>query len=199
MARAAGAAAARGGLLAPALAVGTGAFLLFQVQPLIARFVLPWFGGAPSVWTLCMLFFQSLLLAGYAWSHVLVRRCPPGGQAGAQIALLLASLLLLPIVPAADARPAPDASPGPALLLLLLTVVGLPYFALATTAPLVQSWFARGNPDRSPYGLYAISTHNGELLQRIDQREGFFARPSLGHGYLLIMGNNGILYAMSVL
>ncbi|MBE0536186.1 MAG: hypothetical protein IH624_11005, partial [Phycisphaerae bacterium] len=82
---------------AGALAIFTGAFLLFQVQPIMARFILPEFGGSPDVWTTCMLFFQLLLLAGYAWAHLLVTYVPPRRQAAIHVALLIAAVVALPI------------------------------------------------------------------------------------------------------
>ncbi len=134
-----------------------GAFLLFQVQPMIAKFILPWFGGAPAVWTTCMLFFQVLLFGGYAYSHLLVIRLSLRGQAIAQAALLLAALTALPIAPADSWKPSENASPTLRILLLLTATVGLPYFMLATTSPLVQAWYARTCPGRAPYRLYALS------------------------------------------
>src|ERR1039457_4913306 len=83
-----------------ALTIFTGAFLLFLVQPLIGKYILPWFGGAPAVWTTCMLFFQVLLLGGYAYAHFTSRRFKPRTQALVQLALVVAALALLPITPA---------------------------------------------------------------------------------------------------
>ncbi len=134
-----------------------GAFLLFQVQPLIGKFILPWFGGAPAVWTTCMLFFQIALFGGYAYSHLLVERLSLRGQAVAQCALLLAALGVLPIMPADSWKPTGDEAPTPRILLLLTATIGLPYFVLATTSPLIQSWFSRVHPGRVPYRLYALS------------------------------------------
>ena len=96
-----------------------GSFLLFQVQPLIARFILPWFGGVASVWTLCLVFFQSLLLAGYAYAHLSVRRLSPRAGAAVHVAILATSLLLLPIIPSSSWRE-PTAVPTAAVLGLLL-------------------------------------------------------------------------------
>ncbi len=134
-----------------------GAFLLFQVQPLIGKFILPWFGGAPAVWTTCMFFFQITLFGGYAYSHLLAERLSLRGQAFAQCALLLAALIMLPIMPGESWKPAGDEAPTLRILLLLAATVGLPYFVLATTSPLVQSWFSRVYPGRGPYRLYALS------------------------------------------
>ncbi len=139
-----------------------GAFLLFSVQPLIAKAILPWFGGAPAVWTTCMLFFQSALLVGYAYAHV-TKRLAARTQAGLHIALLGLTLLLLPILPSPEWKPTGAESPTLRVLGLLLVTVGGPYIMLATTAPLVQDWFRRLVPGRSPYPLYAVS-NTGSLL-----------------------------------
>ncbi|MCU0804689.1 MAG: fused MFS/spermidine synthase [Burkholderiales bacterium] len=133
------------------------AFLLFEVQPLIARVILPWFGGSAAVWTACMVFFQVTLLVGYAYAHVLVSRVRPRLQGVVHLALLAASLAALPILPSESWKPAVEGDPTGRILLLLFAVVGLPYFLLSTTGPLVQAWFARAHPEREPYRLYALS------------------------------------------
>src|ERR1051325_10070900 len=88
-----------------ALTIFLGAFLLFQVQPLIAKYILPWFGGGPGVWTICMLFFQVALLAGYAYAHALTHWLKIGKQLLLHVALLLAAGLVLPIIPSASWKP----------------------------------------------------------------------------------------------
>ncbi len=149
-----------------------GAFLLFQVQPLIARYVLPWFGGTPSVWTTCMLFFQVLLLLGYGYSHLIVSRLRPRAQVLAHLALLSGSLGLLllltaawkvPLIPGESLRPTGSQQPVLHILLLLGATVGLPYFALSATSPLLQAFFARTHRGISPYRLYSLS-NVGSLL-----------------------------------
>jgi hypothetical protein len=140
-----------------------GAFLLFQVQPLIGKFILPWFGGGPGVWTTCMLFFQLLLLAGYAYAHFLGSGFKPRTQARIHGAVLVLSLLTLPVIPSDSWKPAGDADPTMSILLLLAASVGLPYFALSTTGPLMQRWFSLSHPGASPYRLYALS-NVGSLL-----------------------------------
>ncbi|GFE60934.1 fused MFS/spermidine synthase [Geobacter sp. AOG2] len=134
-----------------------GSFLLFQLQPLVGRSILPWFGGGPAVWATCMVFFQVGLLAGYSYAHAISplsrtrQACLHGG-------LLIASLLLLPVSPAADIwKPAQGSPPIPAILSLLATTIGLPYLALCASAPLVQHWFLHDFPKRSPYRLYSLS------------------------------------------
>jgi len=150
-------------LLQYALAIFFGAFLLFQVQPLIAKFILPWFGGGPAVWTACMLFFQLLLLAGYAYAHLLRTKLPQRKQMIIHIALLVAAAATLPILPGAKWKPGPASDPTWSILLLLAASVGLPYLMLSTTSPLLQAWFSIARPDRSPYRLYALS-NIGSLL-----------------------------------
>lgn len=135
------------------------AFLLFQVQPLISKFILPWFGGSPSVWTTCMLFFQLVLFGGYAYAHLLTRYLSHRAQAIVHLSLMaLAILLMLPtIAPSVAWKPLDSSNPTGRILLLLMAKVGLPYFVLSTTGPLVQAWFAHTWPGRSPYRLYALS------------------------------------------
>ncbi len=140
-----------------AATVFVGAFLLFQVQPLIGKFILPWFGGSPEVWTTCMLFFQVLLLAGYAYAHLVVTYLPRPLQATIHIVLLVAAVALLPILPAATWRPVDTENPMVHILLLLTVCVGLPYFILSATGPLIQGWFGRTLPHKSPYRLYSLS------------------------------------------
>ncbi len=133
------------------------AFLLFQVQPMISKFILPWFGGSPGVWTTCMLFFQVVLFAGYAYAHALTR-LPGRWQLIVHGLLLLGALVWLPIVPADTWKPMDGADPVSRILLLLAASVGLPYLVLSSTAPLVQVWFTRAYPDgTNPWRLYALS------------------------------------------
>src|SRR5882672_5106177 len=118
-------------------------FLLFLVQPLIARLILPWFGGSAAVWTTCMLFFQTLLLAGYAYAHVLEKKVPQGRlQPLIHTVLLAAAVAMLPISPSEAWKPAGEDEPISRILMLLGASVGLPYFLVASTSPLLQLWFA---------------------------------------------------------
>src|SRR5687768_380109 len=133
------------------------AFLLFLVQPILAKQILPWFGGAAIVWTLCMVFFQLVLLLGYAYAHWLTSRVDPRKQAWVHIALLVASLAFLPITADSGWKPAGGDNPVVRILALLFATVGLPYFLLSSTSPLVQAWFAREFPGSSPYRLFALS------------------------------------------
>ena len=137
--------------------IALSAFLLFQVQPIIGKMVLPWFGGSAAAWTVCMLFFQLTLLLDYLYAHLTSRHLAPRRQAWLHAGLLLAAALLLPIIP--DQGWKPSAGDDPALLLLglLAATIGLPYFLLSTTGPLVQHWFARERPGSVPYRLFALS------------------------------------------
>jgi len=140
-----------------AATVFTSAFLLFLVQPIIAKQILPWFGGTAAVWTTCMVFFQVVLLAGYAYSDAVARKLPPRAQALLHTVLLVASLAFLPILASESWKPEPDTEPTARILLLLAATIGLPYFLLSTTGPLVQAWFARTFPRGTVYRLFALS------------------------------------------
>ena len=144
-------------MLLHAATIFLSAFLLFLVQPVLAKQILPWFGGAAIVWTTCMVFFQFVLLLGYAYSHWITTRVASPRQNWIHIGLLVASLAFLPILPAESWKPAGDANPVVRILLLLFATIGLPYFLLSTTSPLIQSWFAREFPGSSPYRLFALS------------------------------------------
>ncbi len=141
----------------------SGAFLLFQVQPLIGKYILPWFGGSPNVWTTCLLFFQTQLLVGYAYAHFSTTRLKPKTQALLHMVLLVVALGLMPITPSESWKQHLDGNPTFRVLLLLSVSVGLPYLVLSATGPLLQSWFGRLRPGVSPYRLYALS-NVGSLL-----------------------------------
>ncbi len=149
-----------------ALTIFTGAFLLFQIQPLIGKYILPWFGGGPGVWTTCMLFFQMLLLGGYAYAHTVSRHLKPRTQAVVHLVLLAAALATLPITPGDSWKTHASGDPTWHILALLLVSLGLPYVVLAATGPLMQEWFRRLTPGVSPYRLYALS-NVGSLLALI--------------------------------
>ncbi|MFM9968468.1 MAG: fused MFS/spermidine synthase [Burkholderiales bacterium] len=140
-----------------AATIFTSAFLLFLVQPIIAKQILPWFGGSAAVWTTCMVFFQLVLLAGYTYSDGIVRKLGPRTQAILHTVLIVVSLAWLPIIAGDSWKPEPGADPSTRILLLLLATVGLPYFLLSTTGPLVQAWFARRYPEAKVYRLFALS------------------------------------------
>lgn len=133
------------------------AFLLFQIQPLLAKAILPWFGGSSAVWTACLLFFQAALLAGYLYAFALDRLIAPRRQPFIHAFLLAASLLLLPIIPAAQWKPAGPQDPLWRILGLLTATAGLPYLLLSATSPLLQSWLAHQNAGKTSYRLFSLS------------------------------------------
>lgn len=138
-------------------AIFVSAFLLFQVQPLVAKIILPWFGGAAAVWIVCLLFFQVVLLLGYFYSHLLSRSFPAKAQSRIHAVLLTASLFALPILPKSSWKPTGSESPVPHILLLLALTVGLPYFLVSSTSPLLQSWYVGTRIGAIPYRFYALS------------------------------------------
>ena len=155
-----------------AATIFTGAFLLFEVQLLVGKYLLPWFGGTPSVWTACLLFFQVLLLGGYSYSHFVAMRLPRDKQRNLHVAFLVFSVLALillafvwpsPITPGASWKPQPGGNPTALILQFLLVSVGLPFFLLSSTGPLLQHWFSERKPGVSPYRLYSLS-NLGSLL-----------------------------------
>src|SRR3954451_85243 len=133
------------------------AFLLFEVQPVIAKMILPWFGGTSAVWSTCMLFFQIVLLLGYAYAHWLHRTFAARKQAIIHIAVLAVSLAALPILPGDHWKSAANDQPSLRILALLSATVGLPYFLLSSTGPLLQAWYARNHKEGMPYRLFALS------------------------------------------
>jgi len=139
------------------------AFLLFQVQPLIGKYILPWFGGGSTVWTTTMLFFQVALIGGYAYAHFVSDRLPPRRQGIVHLVLLVLAVAALPIIPRESLRGEDTADPTWRILLVLSVAVGAPYLLLSSTAPLIQRWFTHEHPGRSPYRLYALS-NAGSLL-----------------------------------
>ncbi len=150
-------------MYAYALTIFTGALLLFEVQPIIGKYILPWFGGTPAVWTTCLLFFQVLLLGGYAYAHFTSRFLSARKQALLHAALLVAALACLPITPSESWKPVGSDLPMARILFLLLATIGMPYLVLSSTGPLMQAWFGRTHPGRSPYRFYALS-NIGSLL-----------------------------------
>jgi hypothetical protein len=124
-------------MLLYALTILASAFLLFQVEPIIAKIILPWFGGSAAVWTVSLLFFQVVLLAGYLYAHASVRYLKPRNQVLLHLGLLALSLLTLPIYPREAWKPGAGEDPTLGILRLLAVTVGLTFFLLSTTAPLV--------------------------------------------------------------
>jgi hypothetical protein len=133
--------------------------LMFLVQPMFARFILPLFGSTPAVWNASMLFFQTALLAGYLYAHESTRRLGVRRQAALHAGVLLVPLLVLPIAVPSDWIPPAESNPVPSLLGLMALAVGLPFFVVATTAPLLQRWLAstRHPGAADPYFLYRAS------------------------------------------
>jgi hypothetical protein len=146
-----------------AVTIFLSAFLLFQVQPLIAKMILPWFGGSAAVWSASLLFFQLLLLAGYAYAHVSIRFLKPRVQMLVHVVLLLGSCALLPILPNPVWRPSQAGDPTARILLLLTATIGLPYFLLSSTSPLLQAWLVRRTGSKVPYRLFALSNFGSML------------------------------------
>jgi spermidine synthase len=156
IATAAPTAVGRNAILPYAVTIFLSAFLLFLVQPIIAKQILPWFGGSAAVWTTCLVFFQSTLLAGYAYAD-LTHKLGTRRQTYLHIALLLLSLLALPILASESWKPQGSEEPIGRILLLLTVTIGLPYFLLSTTTPLLQAWFVGRFHAAVPYRLFALS------------------------------------------
>jgi hypothetical protein len=142
---------------ASAATIFLSAFLVFLVQPIIAKLILPRFGGGVAVWATCLVFFQAALLLGYAYAHQLHRRDRSGRLGYLHIALLVASLAILPIIPNHDTAAAGAGAPALQIVALLLVTIGLPFSLLATTSPLLQAWVARAREGRDPYRLFVVS------------------------------------------
>jgi hypothetical protein len=135
----------------------TSAFLLFLVQPLISKHILPWFGGSAAVWATCMVFFQVLLLAGYAYADWSSRTLRPRPQVLLHAVLIAISLATLTVLPGASWKPDGSGDPTLQILALLAASIGLPYFILSTTGPLVQSWVSRSLADARVYRYFSLS------------------------------------------
>src|SRR5690349_5413396 len=126
-------------MLLYAVTILISAFLLFQVEPIIAKMILPWFGGSAAVWTVCLLFFQLVLLGGYLYAHAITRHLRSIWQTRLHMLLLAASLAVLPVIPKAGWKPSGTEDPTLSILLLLAATIGLPYLLLSATGPLVQA------------------------------------------------------------
>ena len=151
-----------------ALTIFLSAFLLFQLQPLVSKRILPWFGGSPAVWTTCMLFFQLLLLGGYVYAHLIATRLGQRRQVVVHLVVLgvaaaVLPLLFLPLYLSGSWKPSSPDSPTWRIAWLLAVTVGLPFFALSSTSPLLQKWFTLARPQGAVYRLYALS-NAGSLL-----------------------------------
>jgi hypothetical protein len=150
-------------MLVYAVTIFLSAFLLFEVQPMIGKIILPWFGGAAAVWSTCLLFFQAALLGGYLYAHCSTRYLKPRHQAILHIGLMAVSMALLPIIPSPTWKPVAAGDPSIRILLLLTATIGLPYVLLSTTSPLLQAWYVAARPGAIPYRLFALS-NLGSLL-----------------------------------
>ncbi len=180
-----------------AITLFASATLLFLVQPMVGKMILPLFGGTPATWNTCMLFFQAVLLAGYAYSHFTTSWLGVRKQGLAHLVVLCLPLLVLPIVINGSDAPSADVHPVGWLLMKLLMVVGLPFFVVSTTGPLLQKWFAvSGHPDaKDPYFLYGASNAGSLLallayplvLEPMMSLSGQSDAWRIGYGILLVM------------
>ena len=130
---------------------------MFQVQPLLGKYILPWFGNTPSVWTTCLLFFQVMLLGGYSYAHLISNRLKLRPQIILHAVLLVSALIFLPIIPEANLKPNPGADPAKGILLVLGMTIAVPYILLASTSPLLQRWYSLDGSVTSTWRLYAVS------------------------------------------
>ncbi|MBS1832368.1 MAG: fused MFS/spermidine synthase [Acidobacteria bacterium] len=149
-------------MLIYALTIFISAFLLFQVQPMIAKIILPWFGGGAAVWSACLMFFQMALLLGYLYSHAITKWLTPKAQTILHTCLLLGALAM-PVMPGPQWKPADEKEPLLRIVLLLSATVGLPYLMLSTTGPLLQAWYTRASGGKIPYRLFALSNFGSFL------------------------------------
>ncbi|MHB8837300.1 MAG: ferrichrome ABC transporter permease, partial [Candidatus Methylomirabilia bacterium] len=162
-------------MLPHAAAIFLSAFLLFQVQPLAGKELLPWFGGSAAVWSACLLFFQAVLFLGYLYAHLIGTRLAPRRQGIVHLALLAVALAFLPIAAGAVWKPPDQSLPVPRILAFLAATLGLPYFLLSANGPLLQRWYTLRSPG-APWRLYALS-NAGSLL-------GLLSYPVLVEPYL---------------
>jgi SAM-dependent methyltransferase len=150
-------------MLVYAVTIFLSAFLLFQIQPMIAKFILPWFGGSAAVWSAALLFFQLVLLAGYTYAHFLIKFFSPKQQLKIHLPLLLIAVATLPIIPADRWKPEGGGDPTFQILALLAATIGLPYMILSATSPLLQAWYVRTHEGAIPYRLFALSNFGSML------------------------------------
>ena len=189
---------ARTAVLPYAVTIFLSAFLLFLVQPIIAKQILPWFGGSSAVWTTALVFFQSALLAGYAYAD-LTQRLGVRRQALLHVGLLALSLLTLPILASAEWKPQGDEAPIVRILLLLAATIGLPYFLLSTTTPLLQAWYWRRFRAEVPYRLFALSNFASliALLGFPVLFEPWLTLPQLGWAWSLLYAGFVLICAVT--
>src|SRR5579871_1378433 len=144
-------------LLAWSATIFLSAFLLFQVQPILAKLILPWFGGAAAVWLISLAFFQLTYLLGNLYAHISIRRGGLRFSSRAHALLLVASLFCLPIAPSVFWQPHGDGEPTWRILGLLTGTVGAPFLLLSATNPFLQTWYTIGRERARPYRLYSLS------------------------------------------
>ncbi|MBW3625418.1 MAG: fused MFS/spermidine synthase [Armatimonadetes bacterium] len=173
------------------LTIFLSAFLLFQVQPILAKVILPWFGGSAAVWTICLMFFQVVLLLGYLYAHASTRYLSPKVQSGVHVALLAVSLLFLPLMPRESWKPTGAEDPTLRIVMVLLITVGLPYLLLSSTGSLLQAWFVRQRP-----GLPRAESRK-EMLEGTDEETAESESPREVYPYrLYAVSNAGSLLAL---
>ena len=182
------------GRLVFVVAIFLSAFLIFLVQPLVGKRILPWFGGTPGVWAVCLAFYQTALFAGYAYAHLLIRFVKPRFQLGIHAILAAAAILAPPVLPSLDWSLSDSESPAWRILAMMTSHVALPFIALASTGPLIQIWFARRYPERSPYPLYAVS-NLGSMLALLAYP--FWLEPRLGLAETAAYWTGGFAVAMA--
>jgi len=124
---------------------------------MIAKVILPWFGGTSTVWITCVLFFQIALLGGYLYAHTIIGRVSPASQCLIHLLLLITSVFFLPIIPSSNWKDLNIITPSLYIMFLLISTVGLPYFLLSTTSPLLQAWYAHQYSKKLPYRFFALS------------------------------------------
>lgn len=146
-----------------AVSIFSSAFLIFAVQPMVGKHILPWFGGTPGVWLICLAFYQSTLFFGYAYAYWLTTNIPVTRQPLIHGAVLAFAMMALPVLPGEAWKPDGGEAASAQIFFMLLANVAVPFMWLASTGPLVQTWFARAFPTQSPYPLYAVS-NLGSLL-----------------------------------
>jgi hypothetical protein len=173
-----------------ALTLFVSATLLFIVQPMFAKMVLPLLGGSPAVWNTCMVFYQGSLLAGYLYAHFSTRWLGVRRQAGLHLLILCLPWLVLPVAMATAWTPPAETNPIPWLLMLLTVSVGLPFFVVSASAPMLQAWFANtGHPAaKDPYFLYAAS-NLGSMLALLGYP--IIVEPSLSLGGQSVVWTTG--------
>ena len=141
------------------------ASLMFVLQPMFGKILLPFLGGSPAVWNTCMVFYQTILFLGYLYAHTISTRLTEHRQIQIHVAVLIISLIALPLALPENIIPPTESNPTFWLLWMLFAAIGLPFFVVSTTAPLLQKWFSNigHHTSHDPYYLYAAS-NAGSLI-----------------------------------